>query len=166
MTLRDCEQSVEFRLAEKMEPNMNRLLMPVLLGLSLTLPTCGKKEENVPPPTSSEGVQKKAAEATGAKKDQAQQARNEFVGKAQKEMDELNNKMAELKNKAQTLTGAAKDKLDQQIQSLERERKAAEQKLAELQSATGEKWNELKAGVSDAVEHLKQSIQKTKEGSF
>jgi len=39
------------------------------------------------------------------------------------------------------------------------------QKLDELKAARGEKWNGLKAGVSDAVERFKQSIQKAKEGS-
>ena len=101
---------------------MNRLLMPVLLGLSLALSACGKKEEAAPPATTAEGMKKEAAAAIGAAEDQAKKMRNEFVSKAQQEMDELNAKLAELKTKAQTLTGEAKVKLDQQIQKLEQER--------------------------------------------
>lgn len=62
--------------------------------------------------------------------------------------------------KAQEATGEAKAKLDQQIRKLEQEQKAAEQKLAELKSTIGEKWKELKAGVTDAIDRLNQSIRK------
>jgi len=143
---------------------MNRLLILLLLGVSLALSACQKKEDETAPKMSSEEVKKEVKEAAVAVGEHVNQERNEFVDKVQKEMDELNNKLAELKKQALEATGEAKTKLDQQIQNLEQELKAAEQKLADLKSATGDKWNELKAGVSDAVEHLKQSFQKAKEG--
>ena len=143
---------------------MNRLLMPVLLGLSLALSACEKKEEAAPPATS-EGVKQEATAATGAAEEQAKQMRNEFVAKAQQEMDELNAKLAELKTKAQTLTGEAKVRIDQQLKSLEQEQKTAAQKLGDLRAATGEKWNELKAGVSESVDRFKKSVKTAKEGS-
>jgi len=68
---------------------MNRLLMLVLLGLSLTLSACGKKEEFPTPKTSSEGVQTEATGASGAAEGQAKRKRDELVSKAQQEMDEL-----------------------------------------------------------------------------
>ena len=144
---------------------MNRLLMPVLLGLSLVLFACGKKEETAPPASGAEGVKQEVTAAIGAAEEQAKKMRNEFVSKAQQEMDELNAKLAELKTKAQTLTGEAKVKLDQQIQKLEQEQKEAAQKLGELRAATAEKWNELKAGVSESVDRFKQAVKKTKEGA-
>jgi len=48
---------------------------------------------------------------------------------------------------------------------LEQEQKLAAQKFKELKAATGEKWNELKAGTTDAVERFKQAMQKGKDGS-
>ena len=144
---------------------MNRLLMLVVLGLSFILSACGKKDEAAPPKTGVEGVKQEAAAAIGAAEEQAKQMRNEFVAKAQQEMDELNAKLAELKTKAQKLTGEAKVKINQQIQNLEQEQKTAAQKLGELKSATGEKWNELKAGASEAVDRFKKSVKTVKEGS-
>lgn len=144
---------------------MNHLLMLVLLSLSLALSACGKKEEAALPKTSAEGVKQEAAQAIGAAEEQAKKIRDEFVSKAQQELNELNAKLAELKTKAQTLTGEAKVKIDQQIQNLEQEQKTAAQKLGELKSATSEKWNELKAGASEAVDRFKQAVKKTKEGS-
>ena len=90
--------------------------------------------------------------------------RDEFVAKAQQEMDELN---AAYRDQGQStdLTGEAKAKVDQQIQNLEQEQKSAAQKLGELKSATGEKWNELKTGTSEAMDRFKQAVQKSTEGS-
>ncbi len=143
---------------------MKRLLLPVLLGLAFTVSAAEKREEGVPPKTGSADVRKETGEAIDAMTAKARQERDEFVGKAQQEMAELNKKMAELRKKAKKLSGEAKARLDQQIRNLEPELKAAEQKLADLKSATGEKWEELKAGVSGAIDRLKQSVQKTGEG--
>lgn len=143
---------------------MKRLLLPVLLGLAFTVSAAEKREEGVPPKTGSADVRKETGEAVDAMTAKARQERDEFVAKAQKEMAELNKKMAELRKKAKKLSGEAKARLDQQIRNLEPELKAAEQKLADLKSATGEKWEELKAGVSGAIDRLKQSVQKTGEG--
>ena len=143
---------------------MNHLLLPVLLGLALTVSAAEKMEESVPPRADSADVRKEAGEVIDAATAKARQERDEFVGKAQKEMAELNKKMAELRHKAKKLSGEAKARLDRQIQDLEPELKAAEQKLADLKSATAEKWAELKTGVSGAIDRLKQSMQKTREG--
>lgn len=144
---------------------MKRLVIPVVLGLALAMSACGKKEEGTAPQTSAGEVQKEVKEAVSAVADKARQERDEFVSKTQKEVDELNKQMAELRQKAEKATGEAKAKLDQQLQNLEQERQAAEQKLAELKAATGEKWQEFKAGVSDAIDRLKQSIRKVRDGS-
>lgn len=142
---------------------MKRLLLPVLLGLAFAVSAAEKKEEGVPPKTGSADVRKETGEAIDAMAVKARQERDEFVAKAQKEMGELNKKMAELKKKAKLLGGEAKAKIDRQIRDLEPEMKVAEKKLADLKSATSEKWTELKAGVSGAIDRLKQSLQKTRE---
>lgn len=143
---------------------MKSMLLPVLLGLALTVSAAEKREEGVSPRTDTTDVRKETGEAIDAATAKARQERDEFVAKAQNEMAELDKKMAELRKKAKKLGGGAKAKLDRQIRNLEPELKAAEQKLADLKSATGEKWEELKAGVSGAIDRLKQSIRKTGEG--
>ncbi|BAN35892.1 hypothetical protein SCD_n02081 [Sulfuricella denitrificans skB26] len=143
---------------------MKRILLPMLLGLALTVSAAENREEGAPPRTDSADVRKETGEAIDAMTAKARQERDEFVVKAQKEMAELNQKMAELKKKAKKLSGEAKAELDRQIQNLEPELKAAEQKLADLKTDTSEKWEELKAGVSGAIDRLKQYMQKTREG--
>lgn len=143
---------------------MKRLLLPMLLGLALTVSAAEKMEDGAPSGKAHADVRKETGEAVDAVAAKARQERDEFVAKAQKEMDALNKKMAELRMKAKELGGEGKAKLDRQIRNLEPERKAAEQKLADLKSATGEKWKELKAGVSGAIDRLKQSLKKNREG--
>jgi TolA-binding protein len=142
---------------------MKRLLLPVLLGLALTASAAEKSEEGAPPKADSSDVRKEVGEAVDAVAAKARQERDEFVVKAQKEMAELNKKMAELRKKAKKLGGEAKARLDRQIREMEPERKAAEQKLADLKSATEEKWEELKTGVSSAIDRLTQAMQKDGE---
>jgi capsule polysaccharide export protein KpsE/RkpR len=142
---------------------MKRLLLPMLLGLALTVSAAEKMEEGAPGKAPAD-IWKETGEAVDAVAAKARQERDEFVDKAQKEMAELNKKMAELRMKAKELGGEGKAKLDRQIRNLEPELKAAEQKLADLKSVTGEKWKELKAGVSGAIDRLKQSLQKDREG--
>lgn len=143
---------------------MKRLLLPVLLGLAFTVSAAEKSEEGAPPKAGSADVRKETGEAVDAITAKARQERDEFAAKAQKELAELKKNMAALNKKAKKLGGEAKAKLDQQIQSLEPELKAAEQKLADLKSATGEKWAELKTGVSSAIDRVKQTMKKAREG--
>lgn len=148
---------------KRKESIMKRLLLPVFLGLAFAVSAAEKREQGVPPKTGSADVRKETGEAIDAMAAKARQERDEFADKAQKEMAELNKNMAELRKKAKKLGGEAKVKIDRQIRDLEPERKAAEKKLADLKSATSEKWAELKSGVSGAIDRLKQSMQKTRE---
>jgi Skp family chaperone for outer membrane proteins len=143
---------------------MKRLLLSILMGSALAVSAAEKKEESAPPKVDPADVRKETREAVDAVTAKVRQERDEFVGKAQKEIAELNKKMAELRKEAEKLGGEAKARLDRQIRNLEPELKAAEKKFADLKSATGEKWEELKVGVSGAIDRLKQSMQKTREG--
>lgn len=80
---------------------MNRLLMLLLLGMSLTLSACQKKEGATPPISGSEGVQKETMEINVANDDQ----------------------------EMQVIISAAKARVDQQLQSQEPEKESETQKL-------------------------------------
>jgi DNA anti-recombination protein RmuC len=127
------------------------LLMPILLGLLLTIPACENKDERILPKLGS-------VDQVDAKEKSALE-RDEFVRQAQKEMDELLVKLAGLRKKAVATTGQAKAKLDQQILALEQKQKVAEEKLANMKAEFGEKWKELKSGVTEAIEQFKQSLK-------
>lgn len=136
---------------------MSQLLMLMLLGASLLLAGCEKKEAFPPPKTNAEDVQQAPVVNVEAA---TEQARKEFVSKARKDLDVLNTKLAEFRNKTKVLTGEAKAQVEKQIKNLEQEQSIAEQKLAELQTATAGKWSELKQGVSEGIDRFKQALEK------
>lgn len=133
---------------------MNKLLTMLIFGLVLAVSACEKKEERMLPKVgTSEKVDVAVAE-------QVRVERDAFINQAQKQLDELAEKLADLKKKAVTATGKAKDKLNQQVLVLEQEQKNVEENLANLKSALGEKWKDFKSGVTGSIEQFKQAVQK------
>ena len=130
---------------------MNKLLPVLLLGLMLAVSACEKKEERILPKVG-------ATDQTDAS-EKSSSDREAFIQQAQKEIDELADKLADIRKKAVAATGTAKDKLDQQVLALEQEQKNVAEKLANLKSEVGEKWKDLKAGVTVAIEQFKKSVQ-------
>lgn len=144
---------------------MKRWLMFVLVGLSAILffSGCEKKEEFVKPKTAGESAKQARVPDSQSTQEQAKQMRDEFVAKMQQEMDELNMKLAELRAKAQSLSGQAREEIEAQIKRLEQEQKEAAVKFDALKAATVETWNELKSGAAEALERFKRSIEKAPE---
>jgi predicted nucleic acid-binding Zn-ribbon protein len=130
---------------------MNKLLPVLLLGLMVATTACEKKEERILPKVGS-ADQAQASEQTASE-------RVVFIRQAQEEIDELGIKLADIRKKAVSATGKAKEKLDRQLVALEQEMKNVEEKLARLKSEVGEKWKDLKAGVTAAIGQLKKSLQ-------
>lgn len=130
---------------------MNKLLLALLLGVMLSTSACEKKEERILPKIGS------TDQIDAAEKSMFE--REAFISQAQNEMDELGVKLADIRKKAVDATGSVKEKMKMQVLALEQEQRNAEEKLANLRSVMGEKWKELKAGVTSAVEQFKQSVK-------
>jgi hypothetical protein len=124
---------------------MNRLLSwLIVLGLALGISACDKRE-GIP---------------NAAKKE-----KDQFVAAVENDVQETKAKISDLKSKITNATGKAKNVMEQQITALEEELRIAEQKLTDLKSATVEKWKDLQRGMSTAIDHLKQSVQKAHKES-
>ena len=135
----------------------------LLFCFAFALTACGKKEpSNLPnlPQLAPGEVKLEGKEIVSSLAEQSKRERDAFVSKTQKDMDQFTARVAALKKRALEATGESKSKLEQKIQKLEQEQKSAEGKLAELKSAIGEKWKELKAGVIEVMDRLNQSILK------
>lgn len=130
---------------------MNKLLLALMLGVMLAGSGCEKKEERILPKAGT------SDQVDAGEKSRIE--REEFVRQARKEIDDLSAKLDEIRKKAVDATGSAKQKLDQQIVLLEKERKDVEGQLAELKAEVGEQWKDLKAGVTAAIEKLRRSVQ-------
>lgn len=130
---------------------MNKLLLVLLSVLLVFTAACEKKEEQILP--------KVDAVAPGEVGEQAKLEREMYVREAQKELDELAISLAEIRKKAVVARGNAREKLDQQIQTLEQEQKDVAGKLFNLKSAIGDKWQELKSDFATSFEKFKQSVK-------
>ena len=146
---------------------MSRLLFIVLLGLLMTTPSFGNNEElQSSNPTSGNQSNKENKSTVDTAAEKLKKEHDKFVREAQDQLGDLNRRIAELRRMARKESGEAKIRINQEIRLLEKEQKEAEQKLAKLQAELGKKWDVLKADVSDAIERLKKSIEKTKNDIF
>lgn len=134
---------------------MRRYLLPMAMGVSVLVAGC-KKEEPPSGKVTASDVEKKAAETAGAAADYARQEKDEYVARAQKAVDEAAAEIDRLKAKAGHARAGAKVRLERKIDAMEARWKRAERKLAELKSAGGTAWKDLKAGVDKAIEDLKR----------
>ena len=75
-------------------------------------------------------------------------------------LNQFDQQINELKQRAQTLTGQAKIEGEKQIAELQAKAKTAEAKVKELQSTSGEAWTEMKHGLDQAMEDLKTSYNR------
>lgn len=137
---------------------MKRLLSIFIVLITL-ITACEKVDESKRPKTDTQEIKNKATEVAAVMSEKARQERDEFVSNIQAEMDALNIQMEELAQRAETESGEIKEKMNHQLKSLKEKRNKVLQKMAEIESETSEKWYTLKAGVSSALEDLKQAIK-------
>lgn len=128
---------------------MNRLFL--MVSLLFVFAACDKKDERVLPKTEPANPY--------SEQDKSKVERDEFIRYAQKELDELAIKVAEVRKKSADLRGKAKANFEHQIERLEQEHKRLEENLATLKAQVGEKWKELKAGITENIGQLKNSIK-------
>ena len=99
------------------------------------------------------------APATSGQASPPEGERTAFAQAAQKELDELKVTIAEFKAKAEASGAQTKAKLGEEVQKLEADLHAAEQRLTELKTATVDSWNQVKASFSSALEKLKSGVE-------
>jgi hypothetical protein len=142
---------------------MVRVLMFAVFAMSFFLGACQKQDEKVSSdkvtPTE---VQQKVTQAMDTAADYAKQEKDEYVAKAQKEMDDAKQDIERLKAKAKKASAKAKVGIDRDIKAAETKWTIAEQKLGELKAAGVESWKSMKAGVDKAVDDVKQFFARKK----
>ena len=139
---------------------MKLLFSLVFVGLLAGLSACKKLDEVPLPKAGTEEAKQQPQAVAGGVESATKKERDEFVAAMEKDLGELKAKIADLKTEVTKASGKAKVALEQQVKALEEETKSAEQKLADIKSATVEKWKDLQAGMTAALDHLKQSVQK------
>ena len=85
--------------------------------------------------------------------------RKAFSESAQKELDEIKTSIAEFKAKAETSGAEAKAKLDEEIMKLEADLRDAQDRLADLKTATAESWSKVKSSFTSSMDRLKNRVE-------
>ncbi len=86
----------------------------------------------------------------------------EYQEKMEAQLKELAARLEELKGKAAQATADAKAEMTKQIEALKPKLEAAQQKLKELQAASGPAWDKLKEGSEKAMADLKKTWESVK----
>lgn len=77
-------------------------------------------------------------------------------------LKDLDDKIKELRADVIVAKGSVKSDLELQIKNLEKDKNQLKKKYEELQSATGSAWDDLKTGLDEGLEKLKESYNKAK----
>ena len=95
------------------------------------------------------------------KKSANTETKEEYKQRAQAALDELNQKIDDLKAKAKDAGAAATAQFDRE--ELESKRDAAQRKLTELKDAASETWKTAKDRMEQALEDLKKAYERSRE---
>jgi len=107
-----------------------------------------------------EKVKVKARETYEASKEYTAEQKQQILDRYHKEVNDLGQKIDELKANLKTKSEEAKIKLNAQISTLEKERADLNVKLGKLSTASNSAWKEMKSGVESAFKEIKTSFNK------
>jgi hypothetical protein len=85
--------------------------------------------------------------------------KDEAINAMKMQLDELDKKAADLKNKAEKATGEEKTKLEAKWKELAPKREAAAKKLEELKTTAAEKWDAAKKETDHAFHEFRKALE-------
>jgi hypothetical protein len=98
------------------------------------------------------------AGSCGQSTTQSSTERSEYEGTAERELGELGARIDSLKAEADTVGY----EIQAQLEDLERKREIAREKFAQMKDAAGNRWQEMKREMSEALDDLGRSVDKMK----
>jgi chromosome segregation ATPase len=110
-------------------------------------------------PTTAEDVQREVGEAIGAAGEYFGEKKDEFLADSQDELDTLEARFAELKERGAEAAGQADEELaDLRVEVSEKLARAKEE-LQDLKQAGGDAWDEALSDFRSAMEDLQEAYQ-------
>ena len=84
----------------------------------------------------------------------SESSRNEFIGKMKAQLDQIDKQIEEMKGKSEKVEAEVLKEYETRLHDLREKRREAKRKISDLQSASEEKWQQLK----DETEHTWQAL--------
>lgn len=110
-----------------------------------------------------QAVRQKVSETMDAAGEYTKEQKEEVQKNFDDKMNVISAEIADLKKNAETSTGEVKKGLDEKIKHLEKKQKSLEKDMARWRKSSGKAWEEMKSGMSVAMEKLNESYQKAKK---
>jgi hypothetical protein len=139
---------------------MTRLVWTlVLAGLFTALGCEQRPADRKPGKVTSEDVRRDVDQAAQTAADYSRQTKDEFQKKLEGQLNELDAKIAKLREKGRDLKDKAKTDWNRKMAELETKRDAAHAKLAEAGRASGEAWKDVRKGAQSAYDDLAKAFR-------
>jgi myosin heavy subunit len=131
------------------------------LGIIALGSACGDDHARTYKPNATDAsVKKEAKEALEATKDYAAKKRDEFWVDMQKELDALDKRLDELRDRALNANAEIRKEIDDSRVDIEKKRTTARVKLEELKSAAANRWEDLQKAIRSAVDDTRSALDK------
>ena len=139
---------------------MFRFTWMLMVAGVLTACGCERKPADQPPgKVTSEDVRRDAGRAAETAVEYSQQSKEEFQKKLGARLEELDGKIAKLREKGGDLKSQAKTDWDRKMADLETKREAARAKLAEVSDSSVEAWKDIQQGAQSAWDELDKAFR-------
>ena len=139
---------------------MSRILwMLMLAGLIAVIGCEQKPADRTPGKVTPEDVRRDAGQAVNTAAEYSQQTKEEFQKKLESQLNELDAKIAKLREKGRDLKDEAKVKRDGKTTELEMKREEARAKLNEVGHSSAEAWKDVQKGAQSAWDELDKSFR-------
>ncbi len=133
--------------------------MLMLAGMFAAVGCERKPADRAPGKVTPEDVRRDAGQAVDTAAEYSQQTKEEFQKKLESQLDELDAKIAKLREKGRDLKDQAKADWDRKMADLETKREAAHAKLAEVGHSSAEAWKDVRKGAQSAWDELDKAFR-------
>jgi hypothetical protein len=113
--------------------------------------------------TTAEDVKQKSKDAASAAANYTVEQKEMAQKEMEKSLTSLKKQIVELKAEASKKTDSANAQARQQIAQLEKKQKELSTKMEKLKKSSGKAWDDMKAGMSEAIKKLSDAYDKAKE---
>jgi hypothetical protein len=113
-------------------------------------------------PVSAEDLRREVRDALEAAKAYTFQQKDEYQRRLEALTRELDERIDDLRDRAEAVGAEARKEYAQEIEELRQRREAVRQRLARVKSASAEAWEDIKSGVSAALEDLQKAYERAR----
>jgi len=139
---------------------MARCIWMLMLAVLFAAQGCERKPaDRTHGKVTSEDVRRDAGQAVETAAEYSRQTKEEFQKKLEAQLNELDAKIARLREKGRDLKDEAKANWDRKMADLEKKREAARAKLAEVGHSSAEAWKDVRKGAQSAWDELDKSFR-------